>query len=486
MHSLSSGYRLVGSNNIAEPMAKILRVDIAHDLELFIDQVSWAAQQLEPATITDVVQLICAQLQESDKPESTGALASFLLKLLRLDAPEQKKAEKALIRLMKRPIMSAQVVRRYSEIAERAVDWSETYAQSLTGQPTRFVSRVTERKPDKELMGALRFQACQWRDILRLSDEARHKQRAELLHEAQEKLQPLTTGSLVPLNNVRLKRLRRHGPMAAEAVEALSQVYGLKHRPSDTLANTLRRGILDTNQTWWKKHSKRSSTALPAMLEFSILTAIAQTAARSEMWKLTNMHARECFRAELMHTELPLKLTINKSAPSADSFTELREVIGLTKNRNAQDSQPDICLTFQHKETKEQISVLGDAKRNGDLEDQGAGYFRDGLRTATYYLAAFGEAVGAKYVDNIPRGAISPAFTLFFRQGTDKVQVNIDTLMDSEKETPSIMACDIEQHFGLSGTLRTEKADGKWSSPFLQAWLALLTQQAATVLGAET
>jgi len=459
------------------------RVDIKDDLRLFAVQVSWLAQQMESATLVDVVQLICTQLRESDDATSTGSLAAFLLEILRLDAEEQIEAEKALISLMSRSYQSERLRTKWTDIPDRNVDWTATYTKTLTPRPTRFVSRVVERKPDQELMGALRYQACQWRDILRASDAERHQKRALALDKAQASMKS-PTSCVVPLNSVRLNRLQQHGPEARQAVETIRRVYALQHSPVSHLADVLMQGVENTRNTWWKRHDKRRSTALPALLEFSVLTAIAQTAANSEDWHLKRITLSEKFEALFEHTSLPLTLSLNKSAPCRDAFTDLRDEIGLTKHRSAQDSQPDICLTFENTESGATVSVLGDAKRNGDSEDQGASYFRDSLRTATYYLAAYGEALRASYQDNRPVGAIRPSFTLFFRQGVEHAKVNNLTDAEGCGNLPPVMAFDIEHHFDLSTSSTRGERPTAWHSEYLEWWLETLTRQVERKLGA--
>jgi hypothetical protein len=161
--------------------------------------------------------------------------------------------------------------------------------------------------------------------------------------------------------------------------------------------------------------------------------------------------------------------------------------MGLADQVDPQDGQPDICLTFRHLETKASISVLGDAKRNAT--GSGTNYFRDGLRTATYYLSAFPHALGAEVVDAAPwsnddteafSGSIRPTVTLFFRQGVaeDKGFEAVDP--DDRSEIPPILACDIKGHFGLDDTgsngERTPNED--WSSSFLTQWLECISGQA--------
>jgi hypothetical protein len=131
--------------------------------------------------------------------------------------------------------------------------------------------------------------------------------------------------------------------------------------------------------------------------------------------------------------------------------------------------------------------VLGDTKRNASLRNEGADLFRDGLRTATYYLSAYGKAVDTQFSEQVgPIGAIRPTFTLFFRQGTETKDRVREALREPDPSSiPPILACDIENHFDLEGDVRrsgTAEHVEDWQSDFLVAWFDCISTQAVLIL----
>jgi hypothetical protein len=366
------------------------------------------------------------------------------------------------------------------------VDWSETYTQSLTGRPTRFVSRDVERQPDDQLMGALLYQAQQWSDVLKASGKPDHQERADQLSQVVDQHPRRSELRLSPLSQPMLQRLQQKGEEARQAAVALSRVLSYQHSRPQRLVDAVTRAV-DSADGWWSGAAATDQSAWNGLLEFSVLSAITQTATRSAAWNLSSLDTQKTYRARLEHRLLPLQLTVQKAAPVPDVFTRIRERAGMTKNQSARDSQPDICLTFSNVETEASISVLGDTKRNASLRNEGADLFRDGLRTATYYLSAYGKAVDTQFSEQVgPSGAIRPTFTLFFRQGTEtKDQVREALREPDPSSIPPILACDIENHFDLEGDVRrsgTAEQAEDWQSDFLVAWFDCISTQAVLIL----
>jgi len=285
-----------------------------------------------------------------------------------------------------------------------------------------------------------------------------------------------------------LHRLQQKGKEAHRAAIVLTRVLSYQHSQPQDLVDAVTRSV-HSSDGWWSGEAAADQSAWNGLLEFSVLTAITQTAACTEAWNLRSLDTQETYQAQLQHRLLPVRLTVQKAAPTEDVFTRIREEAGMTKNQSARDSQPDICLTFSNAETGASISVLGDTKRNASMKKEGADLFRDGLRTATYYLSAYGKALGTHFTDDgRPSGAIRPTFTLFFRQGTETKNRVWEALRSSDPSSiPPILACDIENHLDLHGRLN-EKDDPErvedWHSDFLTDWFDCISSQAISVLNA--
>ena len=464
------------------------QVNVRKDRRLFVDQVGWLLRS-ENANLSEIVRWICVQLSEqkdADDPEDTRDLRRLLMTLLRLDSQEQKRAEKCLLGLLGDSFQTRSTQWKQTDVPGRNVDWSETYRRSPTSQPTQFVSGYTEKQPDAELMGALRSQARQWRDLLKSSPIPGHEQRAEKLQDALENHPLPNERSSGPLTPPLLNRLRQHGPKAEEAVNAFSRVLATRKMTPERTVVVLTEAIDEA----WNEQDAEAKSVWNGLLEISVLLAITQTADQSEQWMSPQIDREGTFRATLEHETAPVTLTIGKEAPGTDVFTGMRHHMGLADQVEPQDSQPDICLTFSHLETEASISVLGDAKRNAT--GSGTNYFRDGLRTVTYYLSAFPHALGAEVVDATPwsednteafSGCIRPTVTLFFRQGVESESKGIQAVKKPANcpEIPPVLACDIKKHFGLdNGASDGEENDTNedWSSSFLTRWLKCISEQA--------
>jgi hypothetical protein len=463
------------------------QVDITRDRQLFVSQVGWMAREMEEARLVDIVRWICAHLtekSEAEESEDTRELRRLLLKRLRLDSPEQKEAEERLADILEQSFQARSPKWKTRDVAGRDVDWTETYRRALTNQPTRFVSREIDRKPDKELMGALRYQARQWMGVLDASGTPGHEERAEALRQALAQNPGPEGQSTVPMSKPLLQRLRQKGPKARKTSDALARVFAHQHTRPDEIVSIVERAI-DSAEGWWNERSAKKNTVWNRLLELGVLLAITQTAVQSAWEFHGSPDLQGTFEATLRHSTAPMTLTVGKEAPGEDVFTNMRKPAGLADGIDPQDSQPDVCLTFQHTETGRSISVLGDAKRNASGD--GTGYFREGLRTATYYMSAFAGALQANFVSpdtwdgdydggKAPSGVIRPTITLFFRQNTDPSVFQEEGTAATAESPPPILACDLENHFGLQNG-QTEEEWEEWRSEFLERWLDHISDQ---------
>ncbi len=449
------------------------------DRELLTRQLAWAANHIKEKRVSEIVRWVCVQLHAGNH-EDTGSLAHLLLRLLRMDAEEQREAEKALCGLLDRRFFSQSPTWERSDAPRRNVDWGETYRRSLLPMPTSFINRATVRRPDTHLMGALVYQARQWRDLLRASDDAVHAARAEKLHDAMSVHLPELRNHMSAFSSPLLHRLRQQSPTAAHLARLLTRIYAHQQVPPKEIAPRVVQAI-EESSAWITESDSQTDSAWHVVFELSILASISRAADSLPTWQLTELTTDDSFKAVIVHQSQPIELVISKSAPAEDTYKEGRERTGLTKVQSARDSQPDICLTFTNRETGENISVLGDAKRNAKRADEGASYFREGLRTATYYLAAYGHGLGARFTTEGPVGKLRPTFTLFFRQGVEHSDSVRDALRRRKASAlPPILAFDVETH--LSAYSERDLSVPIPSNDPLRNWVDVLTEQALDTL----
>ena len=450
------------------------RISLEADRELFKQQVAWAAANIGEQRIAQIVGWICRNI-ENVSDIGTTSLQNTLLRLLRIDAPEQIEAEKKLIALLDRRLCTKTVRWKKTDVPTRSVDWSETYRYAQTSTPLSFINRTIERPPDKELVGALSYQAQQWRDLL--PQAGKYEERRQQLNAAIERRSPDASRHMNPLTSPLLHRLRRQSKVGRQLATLLNRIYSRQQKKPREIATTIVSAIDKSDQLSQKAGS---NTNWNYILELSVLMAITRAADSSPTWSLTNMSSQNgSFQAFLSHADRHIDLEIRKSPPGDDVYvSSIRERAGLTKIQSASNSQPDICLTFKNTQTEDEISILGDAKRNGNKIKEGAGYFREALRTATYYLSAYSKPLGVRYSDGEgPVGKIRPTFTLFCRQGVEITQLTQEALINERHgHLPPILAFDIESQLAA---YRSLSVDNVSSSPdWLSCWIRALTQQA--------
>jgi hypothetical protein len=103
-------------------------------------------------------------------------------------------------------------------------------------------------------------------------------------------------------------------------------------------------------------------------------------------------------------------------------------------------------------------------------------------------MSAFAGALQANFVSpdtwggdyeggKAPSGVIRPTITLFFRQNTEPSVFQKEGAAAADVSAPSILACDLENHFGLQDS-QTEEDWEEWRSAFLERWLAHISKQA--------
>jgi len=112
------------------------------DRELLTCQLAWTADHIDEQRISEIVRWVCVQLQGGNR-DDIGNLASLLLRMLRMDAEEQKEAEAELCDLLEQRFFSQSPTWERSDTPRRNVDWGETYRRSLLPTPT---SSSTERR----------------------------------------------------------------------------------------------------------------------------------------------------------------------------------------------------------------------------------------------------------------------------------------------------------------------------------------------------
>jgi hypothetical protein len=472
------------------------RVSTEADLNLFTSQIAWAGKQLHDNSLVQLVRWVSLQVHGrivGDKDERKDSpLVDVLLRMLQMESQLQKDAERKLIALMQHTLKTSVPRWKETETPTRDVDWPRTYQRALVQPPTRYQNRVTERVPDAQLMGALVYQARQWRDLLSRASQ-RYQQRCDALNDAVDALKDRHAVRPGPLTLPLIHRLEQHGPTAQDAARAIRRVFAQQHRiPKPERIRERIRSALEQQDDLYGDAIDVKNKAFNDILEVSVMTAVMRVVDGKAEWELSEISLDgKKFKAVYQHTAHPITVTIGKSPPSSDAYVQIRKSAGMAKNVNPSDGEPDLCLTFTNTGSGESISVMGDAKRNGSKEKEGAGYFRDGLRTATYYMSAYARAMDVTVVDTknwdrsdpeagslrAPTGAIRPTVTLFCRQGTNTIFFTDADDAPGNDQCPPILACDMEQHFGMDSNSE------EWSSPFMEGWFDHIANQAVDILG---
>jgi len=157
----------------------------------------------------------------------------------------------------------------------------------------------------------------------------------------------------------------------------------------------------------------------------------------------------------------------------------------MTAHQAAQNSQPDICIYFARRDAlqkdqllksldrSQRITLLGDSKRNGSTEKKGANYLREGLRTGTYYQAAFAKELGLEInEEGLIDGPVRPFFTLFFRQGIETLSSTEEAIRNIQRgNIPPFMCYALEEDFPA-------QSERSWSSTKLTEWFHCIQAQA--------
>ena len=469
------------------------RVSTEADLSLFTSQIAWAGKQLHDNSLVELVRWVSLQVHgriTGDKERENSPLVNALLRMLQMDSQLQRDAERKLIALMQHTLKTSVPRWKETDTPTRNVDWPRTYQQALVQPPTRYQNRVTERVPDAQLMGALVYQARQWRDLLSRASKS-YQQRCEALNDTIDALTDRHAVHPGPLTLPLIHRLEQHGPTAQDAARAIRRVFAQQHQvPNPGHIRKHLHSVLEQQDDLYEDAIDAKNKAFNDILEVSVITAVMRVVDKTEEWEPSDISLDGSkFRAVYQHTIHPITVAIGKSPPSPDAYVQIRKSAGMAKNVNPSDSEPDLCLTFTDTESGQSISVMGDAKRNGSTKDEGAGYFRDGLRTATYYMSAYAKAMRVTVADteewessgtegaslHAPTGAIRPTVTLFCRQGTDTTLFT-DADEAPHDQCPPILACDMEHHFGVTDS-------EKWSSPFMEEWFDHIANQAVDILG---
>lgn len=477
-------------------MSNSNRVSTEADLDLFTSQIAWAGKQLHDNSLVELVRWVSLQVHGrivGDKEREDSPLVDALLRMLQMESQLQKDAERKLIALMQHTLKTSVPRWKETDTPTRNVDWPRTYQRALVQPPTRYQNRVTERVPDAQLMGALVYQARQWRDLLSRASQS-YQQRCEALNNAVDALIDRHAVRTGPLTLPLIHRLEQHGPTAQDAARAIRRVFAQQHRiPKSERIRERLRSILEEQDDLNEDALDPDNTAFNDILEVSVITAVMRVVDKTKEWESSDISLDGSkFKAVYQHAIDPISVTIGKSPPSSDAYVQMRKSAGMAKNVNPSDSEPDLCLTFTNTKSDKSISVMGDAKRNGSTKDEkeGAGYFRDGLRTATYYMSAYAKAMDVTISNTeewelsnpdeaslrAPTGKIRPTVTLFCRQGTDTTLFTKADDAPSNDKCPPILACDMDTHFGMNSNSE------KWSSPFMVKWFDHIAKQAVDIL----
>jgi hypothetical protein len=284
------------------------------------------------------------------------------------------------------------------------------------------------------------------------------------------------------MNRHRLNRLAQQGPTGKKAAACMRRLFGLRYeRPAvEDITRTVS-DVIGRTEGWWSKAESQRDRALDGLMEFSVLGLIGKAVTEAPKWSLLEIRRHEPFGATFEHEEQPITLSVGKEAPGPDVYKTIRERAGMAKHVAPRDSQPDVCLTFEHEPSGRTIAALGDSKRNANASDHGKSYLREGLRTATYYLSAFAEALDARMEAGRLVGALRPTFTLFFRQGTETRQTLKLLTEEDPAALPPILAYDVESH--IQQNKSSAKTDTETNTDgFFELWFRHLSRQAISYL----
>jgi hypothetical protein len=466
------------------------------DTDLFVQQASWLAPQLDDPSRLGVLTWIARRLE----PEARRTL----LAAFPLHHPEQRRAEVALCSLLRRSIVSHPVRLKPTVDVVRSVDWAETYVRArIGGQPPEpYLSRIRTPMPDRATLGALVTLARSWERLLELA--AGDSPATSALRERRRSLQlaRATLDRALPRTSFgqrHAERLRRLDETAAQQVAAITaalafwrRAFGAEKEEDSAALRSLAEGLDDA-----------TVTNVDTLLEVTTAISIARAAVQStrpdwptkEPWTIASIEERGSMAPRMRLRSGRLICEISKGTPASapDGLgrrTKIADLLGpwadealpaIGGRSRSSGRQPDIVLTFWSVDAPERsVFVLADAKRNAT--GTGESYIRAALEVAATYLMCFGYRMGLKVPSADAGGAIStamhPGVTLFCRQGTGRPESSAVALLRSGKGVPPVMAFDLVNHMSSRDLFG-------WQSPTLSAWLGSLGRQAAKVLKVE-
>ena len=460
-------------------------VDPTEDFNILIEQSAWAVANLPTKSLIEAVHWLAHQLAPSAKEgeESLTELTARMLKVLKLDSQEQERAERALIELLELDLSATNSVWEGCRDIRRDTNWARTYERAVVTPPTLYYRKAINRQPDHQLREALLHQAVLWRDLLSsLEQEAVYGERIRALDQAVAS-HSRNARMTQPITTMLLRRLSRHGPQARVVAERLSALYKAQwQQPS---SDAVKRWLRECAKDWWKACGS-NERRLHGLFEFSILLSITRAGHQSSHWKLDHISMDDGgFRARLIREDRGFVCEISKQPPGEDAYKSIRYQSGMTAHQDARDSQPDICICFARRDAlqknqlltsldrSQRITLLGDSKRNGSAEKKGANYLREGLRTGTYYQAAFAKELGLEInEEGLIDGPVRPFFTLFFRQGIETLSSTEEAIRDIQRgNIPQFMCYALEEDFPA-------QPEHSWSSTKLTEWFHCLQAQA--------
>lgn len=388
-------------------------------IESFLNVFGWYCEARN-LTLYDLV----FQLGQRVKEKSQWKV----LKYLPINDPSQIDGEIALCNIVKKIPSKWKLVREWSDVPGRNIDWGATKLANLTGEHGRFCSIDRASIPDRQTLCTLANVAKQWLSLLETvaskspnginnSLAENHENRISALKEAISCL-PQGLGSWSPNVTRRLQRSDRESTTKIDRAIRLWEEDGYSGKKlSDAFSKWVKNWIKDFN----------TEANLDLLFEWTITLTLAKLASEAK-WTLSkeNYFNGSSKIADLHFEKDQYRLKISKGYPTNfknepilsrkdDQYIQFVEAAG----SKASGLQPDIVLTFgKHDKPESVITFLADAKNNS--LDCGQSYIAPSIIKSISYIHVFNDVLLA-----------NPKMTLFFKQG-----INIPNI-----ESPSELIC---------------------------------------------
>jgi hypothetical protein len=443
-------------------------------------------------------------------PKLTEEAAEALETLLPLEHPAQKRAEEEICQLLEAEEAPErhERERRTVERPTRAVEWGESYANSVWNPPLEYVEIERVPRPDIPVMAALVEQARQWRDTLEAhSHNDRYSERSSKLENAISKARNAWTDRDAVLDVRKLDRLAQYDPDAATAIRRGLDLWG--YTDSGDLGEAFREAFSEAIERE-ENVEDNDNTLLEILCGWSIARAVVEgdggrdwqfadeplsaSKADSIVFEVEDRESGLCCDIRTGSGARPRDCIWDGAPPKDDGETRLLDrELALRRSELGEDGQdarqPDLTLHFTHADASGHLFAFGDAKNyEGDLSKT----IKD---TGTAYLFAFGALCGLPDEESGAHSpfeiatALRPPVTIFGRDGVDRVldcdagetDAIVEAFCEDDRAIEPIVVFGEEHYLGsASGSDDDSERENNeyWSVPVLEAWFERLASDA--------